>query len=137
MEHSKEFIDELHKPLTAEAKAQMVADGKKKVQLQEKQEELTAEAKARMVADGKKKVQLQEKQEDGTALRQGSRLSATDLIRYTLMGIRFAFTAAMHYYHCTQMQMMPELTRTTFGVFYNCFHYFLIAIIILASYMGI
>uniref|UniRef100_A0A0D3FV73 Uncharacterized protein n=2 Tax=Oryza TaxID=4527 RepID=A0A0D3FV73_9ORYZ len=113
MDHTKEFIDELHKPLTAEAKARMVADGKKKVQLQEKQEE------------------------DGTALRQGSRLSATDLIRYTLVGIRFAFTAAMHYYHYTQMQMVPELTGTTFGVFYNCFHYFFIAIIILASYMGI
>ncbi|EAY93913.1 hypothetical protein OsI_15686 [Oryza sativa Indica Group] len=106
MEHSKEFIDELHKPLTAEAKAQMVADGKKKVQLQEKQEE------------------------DGTALRQGSRLSATDLIRYTLMGIRFAFTAAMHYYHCTQMQIDARAYKNyfwrvlqLFSLFFDCYHY--------------
>lgn len=106
MEHTKEFIDELHKPLTAEAKARMVADGKKKVQLQEKQEE------------------------DGTALRQGSRLSATDLIRYTLMGIRFAFTAAD--------ALLPLYTDADgarayrnyfwrvlqlFSLFFHCYHY--------------
>uniref|UniRef100_A0A0E0KPW7 Uncharacterized protein n=1 Tax=Oryza punctata TaxID=4537 RepID=A0A0E0KPW7_ORYPU len=113
MEHSKKFIGELQKDSAADS-----GSGS---------EPLTAEAKTHLVVDGKK-IQLQE--EDS---HQGSR-SARDLIRFTLMTIRFAILAVMHHYY---RQMATIYQGTTLGILNTCFHYVFIAIIILASYMGI